>query len=59
MFASMGIIAVTAVAYTYVRINANRDKLANEGEEAGVKRVYSHGELRDLGDKSPDFRYTL
>ena len=59
MFASIGIIATSAIALSYRRINAKREKLVHHGDEQGVKRTYSHEEIRDLGDKAPDFRYTL
>ena len=41
----------------YIHINARRDKIVREREEKG--EVYTAEELRRLGDKAPDFRYTL
>ena len=51
----MGIAAVS-----YGRINARRDALARAGDggEKGGPR-YTSEELRDMGDRAPDFRYTL
>ncbi|KAG2141409.1 MFS general substrate transporter, partial [Suillus bovinus] len=58
MFVGIGFTFLPILVFTYRRINAKRDaaeRLAREGE----KVQYSHQELRELGDRAPDFRYTL
>lgn len=57
MFISIGIIALTVEVCVYKRINANRDRRVKELEEKGI--VFTAEQLRDMGDKAPDFRYTL
>ena len=49
-------ITLPIIVLMYRHINAKRDRgvLANEG-----KVRYTAIELRDLGDRAPDFRYTL
>ncbi|KAG0702234.1 MFS general substrate transporter [Suillus ampliporus] len=41
------------------RINAHRDAAERLVMERGEKVQYSDEELRELGDRAPDFRYTL
>ena len=54
MFMGIGMISVPIAALTYKRINKARDELmAKEGNQL------SPSELRKLGDRAPDFRYTL
>lgn len=53
----IGITTLTTAVIVYTRINAKRELLEQERLEAGVK--YSAKELRALGDRAPDFRYTL
>ncbi|RPD75777.1 MFS general substrate transporter [Lentinus tigrinus ALCF2SS1-7] len=57
LFIGMGLILTPAVALTYMRINKKRDERMREAQEKGVK--YVPDELRRLGDRAPDFRYTL
>ena len=57
MFIGIGVITLTIVAITYTRINAMRNVMAKGNLERGIK--YSPAELRALGDRAPDFRYTL
>ena len=57
MFVGIGYIALPITVFLYKRINANRDKLMSEMEEKGEKLTPE--QIRELGDKSPDFRYTL
>ena len=60
MFAILGLIATAVNVIAYSRINSQRDKiLAEYGGEDGIRKKYTLQELRDLGDKSPTFRYTL
>lgn len=58
MFVGIGLITVPIVVLIYMRINAKRDALAREGGEKGIAS-YSNDELRRMGDRAPDFRYTL
>ena len=53
----VGFIILSNAIKTYMRINARRDALEKEMEEKGIK--HSAEEIRKLGDKAPDFRYTL
>ncbi|KAJ3536287.1 hypothetical protein NM688_g6858 [Phlebia brevispora] len=57
MFVGIGFISLPLVVLIYKRINANRDRVQREMEEKGIK--LSADELRELGDRAPDFRYTL
>ncbi|KAG0694942.1 MFS general substrate transporter [Suillus ampliporus] len=59
MFVGIGFIAVPIVVFLYKRINAQRDTAERLEMERGEKVQYSDGELRELGDRAPDFRYTL
>jgi len=55
MFVGIGFITVPLTVWIYTRINRERDRIMAEG--VGVK--YSDKELRELGDRAPDFRYIL
>ena len=57
MFVGIGFIALPIVVLAYVRINARRGAAVKEAEEKGIK--LSPEQLRRLGDRAPDFRYTL
>lgn len=57
MFVGIGFVFLPIVALIYTRINAKRDAAAKEAAEKGIK--YSDDELRKMGDRAPDFRYTL
>ncbi|KIM80617.1 hypothetical protein PILCRDRAFT_789396 [Piloderma croceum F 1598] len=59
MFVGIGLIALPAAVLLYKRINAQRDVIARLELETGDKKIYTSQELRDLGDKAPDFRYIL
>ncbi|TFK52784.1 MFS general substrate transporter [Heliocybe sulcata] len=62
MFVGLGLVSVPLTVLIYMGINTRRDRLRQEleGEEGGRKRVqYSVEELRTMGDRAPDFRYTL
>ena len=54
MFVGIGLIFVPLVDMIYIRINRARDAKEAEG---GVH--YTDKELRELGDRAPDFRYML
>ena len=57
MFVGIGFVFLPIVVYLYKRINAQRDKLQKEMEEKGISLTPE--EIRELGDRAPDFRYTL
>lgn len=54
MFVGIGFVSVPIVVLLYIRINRERDRVLAEG---GVK--YTDKQLRELGDRAPDFRYIL
>ncbi|RPD60540.1 MFS general substrate transporter [Lentinus tigrinus ALCF2SS1-7] len=57
MFVGIGFIALPLTVLSYKRINARRDVLQKEADETGTK--LTPAEIRRLGDRAPDFRYTL
>ncbi|KAH9914900.1 major facilitator superfamily domain-containing protein [Epithele typhae] len=57
MFVGIGLVAVPIAVLSYKRINARRESEMREANERGFK--YSPEELRRMGDRAPDFRYTL
>ncbi|KAF8199833.1 MFS general substrate transporter [Mycena galopus ATCC 62051] len=59
MFVGIGLICVPIAVLTYTRINNRRDEIARGIQERGEKGLYSKRELREMGDRAPDFRYTL
>ena len=59
MFIGIGFITVPLAVVLYRRINASRDAIDVAGDGENKKRKYTVQELRDLGDRAPDFRYTL
>jgi hypothetical protein len=54
MFVGIGFIAVPIVILSYLRINKKRVNLEN-----GAVKKYTNQQLREMGDRAPDFRYTL
>ena len=56
-FVAFGIILVPITVLIYRHINAARDRRQREAGEKAV--AYTAAELRRLGDRTPDFRYTL
>lgn len=58
MFIGIGFTFVPIVVLLYRRINAQRDREMAEGKEGGIAR-FTPTELRDMGDRAPDFRYIL
>ena len=57
MFVGIGFITLPIAVFTYIKINAQRDRIQREMEEQGIRLPPE--EIRRLGDKAPDFRYTL
>ncbi|KAF8153406.1 MFS general substrate transporter [Crassisporium funariophilum] len=59
MFVGLGFIAVPIAILSYIRINNKRDLAQREALEKGEKNKYTNQQLREMGDRAPDFRYTL
>lgn len=55
MYIGISYITIPIAVIAYRRINAERDAVMASG---GGKK-YTSAELRELGDRAPDFRYTL
>ncbi|OSC99289.1 MFS general substrate transporter [Trametes coccinea BRFM310] len=58
-FVSMGLLLMPVLFLAYTRANAKRDQLQREMEETGLKFEYTPEELRKMGNRAPDFRFTL
>ena len=54
MFVGIGLIVVPLNVLVYTWINRARDARATEG-----RVLYTEKQLRELGDRAPDFRYML
>lgn len=59
MFIGIGLISLPIAVVTYRRINSRRDEAAQAAFERGESNLYTRKELREMGDRAPDFRYTL
>ncbi|KAJ7915251.1 MFS general substrate transporter [Mycena leptocephala] len=59
MFIGIGLICLPIAVVTYRRINSRRDEAARAALERGESNLYTRKELREMGDRAPDFRYTL
>lgn len=59
MFVGIGLICLPITVLNYKRINNQRDALQKAALERGETHKYSDKELRMLGDRAPDFRYTV
>ncbi len=57
MFVGIGMISLLIGVFTYKRINAQRE--AQEKLMGSEGNVFTVEELRALGDRAPEFRYTL
>ncbi|EKM57352.1 uncharacterized protein PHACADRAFT_119721 [Phanerochaete carnosa HHB-10118-sp] len=57
MFVGIGITVLALNVVVYRRINARREVHMQETEEKGI--AYSAAQLKAMGDRAPDFRYTL
>ncbi|KAL0570470.1 hypothetical protein V5O48_011485 [Marasmius crinis-equi] len=57
MFVGIGLILVPIVATIYHRINNRKAMIIQQEEEQGIKR--SPQEIRAMGDRAPEFTYTL
>ena len=59
MFVGIGFVVVPIIVLSYIRINKQRDETTQAALESGEKNKYTNQQLREMGDKAPDFRYTL
>jgi len=59
MFVTIGFIVVPIVVLSYVRINAKREAAEKLGLEDGKPVKYTVREVQMMGDRAPDFRYTI
>jgi hypothetical protein len=60
MFVGIGLICVPIAVILYTRINAHREKIIEELAEKGEKDTkYTKEVIRRLGDRAPEFRYTI
>ena len=57
IFSGIGLVILPILVLVYSRINARRAVLIREMEEKGLR--YNAEELRSMGDRAPDFVYTL
>ena len=57
MFVGIGFVFLPITILAYRHVNMSRDKQQREMAEKGIE--FSVDELRKLGDRAPDFRYTL
>jgi hypothetical protein len=56
----IGLICVPAAVISYMRINKEREEAQRQAIEAGFgEQKYTPRELRKMGDRAPDFRYTI
>ena len=58
VFIAIGLVVLPITFFSYVHINSKRDAAQKAALEIG-RRKYSTQELRKMGDRAPDFRYTL
>ena len=58
VFIAIGLIVLPITVLSYVRINTKRDAAQEVALWSGQPK-YSAQELRKMGDRAPDFRYTL
>ncbi|KAL0565369.1 hypothetical protein V5O48_016654, partial [Marasmius crinis-equi] len=57
VFVGIGLIVVPIITMTYYRLNNKKKATIRQEEEQGVKR--SPEEIRAMGDRAPEFIYTL
>jgi hypothetical protein len=58
-FIGLGFVCVPIAILIYIRINARRDAAAKDMLENGEKSQLSEADLKERGDRAPDFRYSL
>ncbi|KAF5328380.1 hypothetical protein D9619_013264 [Psilocybe cf. subviscida] len=59
MFVGIGFIVTPIIIVSYMRINKKRDEAQRLALERGEANKYTNKQLREMGDRAPDFRYTL
>ena len=59
MFVGIGFVTVPIAVFAYIHINRKRDAVEREALERGESNKYTPQQLREMGDRAPDFRYTL
>ncbi|KAF8884550.1 MFS general substrate transporter [Gymnopilus junonius] len=59
MFVGIGFVTVPIAVLAYIHINNKRDAAQKEALERGETNKYTPQQLREMGDRAPDFRYTL
>ncbi|KAG9226994.1 hypothetical protein CCMSSC00406_0008966 [Pleurotus cornucopiae] len=59
LFVGIGLICVPLIVGLYTVINRRRDAVEKEVLEKGETKKFSPQELRELGDRGPEFRYML
>ena len=59
MFVAIGFIVIPLVVCSYIRINRKREASQKAALEGGKSAKYTAQELQMMGDRAPDFRYTL
>ncbi|KAF8876865.1 major facilitator superfamily domain-containing protein [Infundibulicybe gibba] len=59
MFVGIGFVCLPIAVVSYMRINKARDAAERTALEGGTKNRLTDREIRELGDRAPEFRYTL
>jgi len=59
MFVGIGFITIPIIVVSYMRINKSRDEAQRLAVERSEKDKYTNQQLREMGDRAPDFRYTI
>ena len=57
MFVGIGLVLWPIAVFTYTRINARKKAALREAGESAKK--YDAATLRRMGDRAPDFEYTI
>ncbi|KAJ7141373.1 MFS general substrate transporter [Mycena epipterygia] len=59
LFVAIGLISTAVATLVSHRINLRRDEQMRAALERGETKLYTDKVLRGMGDRAPDFRYTL
>ncbi|PPR00405.1 hypothetical protein CVT26_009690 [Gymnopilus dilepis] len=59
MFIGLGLLAVPTAVASYIHINKQRDIAQRQALDRGELNNYTPKQLKEMGDRAPDFRYTL
>ncbi|KAF8182748.1 MFS general substrate transporter [Mycena galopus ATCC 62051] len=60
LFVAIGLISVVVTVFISHRVNRRRDEEAHAAlDGSGSEKVYTDDSLRRMGDRAPNFRYTL